>query len=94
MSDSGYTPSREDLRRAWWMDTENPADNEGESDVAFDAFFAAHDAVIREDERKRLADEFAKHSMSICEETMPVNDRYVTTEAWLRGQSFTGTEKQ
>lgn len=35
-----YTPNTEDLRRAWWMDNDNPADNEGESDLSFDRAIA------------------------------------------------------
>lgn len=92
LSDSGYTPSTREIRIAFVYGDESTPEIYEARVEAFDRWLSSHDAAIRADERKLLADEFAKHSMNTREETMPVNAGYVTTEAWLRGQSFTGTE--
>lgn len=66
MSDE-YTPSMDEIRLAWWMTPDNPADNEGASDVSFDQAIAAHDAEVRADQIEKdaaIADDLAERAGS------------------------------
>ena len=42
-----YVPTTGEVRYGWWMDVvHNPADNVGESDLAFDRWLEAHDRSV------------------------------------------------
>lgn len=111
MSDSGYTPSMEDIRLGFACYSDNrdmslyKYDREAglrewerirdEAFAKFDAAVAAHDAVIREDERKLQIE----RDVMICQRIhddpgFPESGTgVITAKIVIRGQSFTGTEE-
>ena len=112
MTDSGYTPSMEDLRKAWIYFT-NRDDKRwrqrGEGNEEIDRFFAAHDAVIREDQAKKdavsarmRAQEFRNSVKAAWDngEAMNLDARLAAVFALdefsllLTAQSLTGTESE
>lgn len=110
MSDSGYTPSMEEIReyvivgdpKPWEAPSGEVDARERRRGEAFDRAIAAHDAVIREDERKLQAERDAvialrttgTRQIEVRRPALVMTDSSHHIAAAIRGQSFTGTESE
>lgn len=93
---SGYTPSTEELREAWlWFSSlgkKSPRWRQ-ETDPEVNRWLAAHDVVIREDEREKAIDVIRFHRGGY-NRTGSTHAVLLKMEDAIRGQSFTGTESE